>query len=101
MKIKATPEEILIALTTFASMVEVKLPVTEEDNKYTEAVGKAIAEQVEVKPKKKRKVDVGKVMSLYDAKWPISKIADEMKCHEQTVRNIVKEALSGKENSKA
>ena len=95
MKIKATPEELMEALVEFAKRFEVKqCEMDPEDNKYTEAVGKAIAEQVEVKPKKKRKVDTGKVMSLYDAKWPISKIADEMKCSEQTVRNIVKEALS-------
>lgn len=46
-------------------------------------------------PKKEpAKVDHDKICALYKAKWPITKIADEMKCSEQTIRNhLDKEGL--------
>lgn len=64
---------------------------------------KKIAAQLpkEEKPKKapakktapaRQKVDRGKVIALAKAGWNIAKIADEMACSEQTVRNIFKAA---------
>ena len=53
------------------------------------------AEPHEEKPKKARKapkrepVDRGKVMALAQAKWPVTKIADEMGCSAQTIYNII------------
>lgn len=39
-------------------------------------------------------IDHGKIVALYNAKWPPKKIADEMGCSEQTVRNhLAKEGL--------
>ena len=37
-----------------------------------------------------RRIDRGKVKALKDAGWPIMKIADEMNCSTQSVRNILK-----------
>ena len=73
-------------------------PKEAEDNKYNQAVGKAIAESVNIveapveKKGKQRRVDRGKVMALYKGNWTIKAIADEMKCSEQTVKNIIREA---------
>ena len=39
---------------------------------------------------KKGKYDVGKICALRRASWSVAKIADEMGCSEQTVRNILK-----------
>lgn len=39
---------------------------------------------------KKGKYDTGKVCALRRASWSVAKIADEMGCSEQTVRNILK-----------
>ena len=46
-------------------------------------------------PKKEpAKVDHNKICALYKAKWTIAKIADEMGCSEQTIRNhLDKEGL--------
>lgn len=46
-------------------------------------------------PKKsnnKSKLDLGKVAALRNAGWSVAKIADEMKCAEQTIRNHMDEA---------
>ena len=39
---------------------------------------------------KKGKYDVGKICALRRANWSVAKIADEIGCSEQTVRNILK-----------
>lgn len=41
------------------------------------------------KPKKKPPLDHGKIMALHKGKWPVAKIADEMGCSEQAVRNHI------------
>ena len=57
---------------------------------------KATAEEPEEEPKedkpaqKKGKYDVGKICALRRASWTVAKIADEIGCSEQTVRNILK-----------
>ncbi len=46
----------------------------------------------ESKPKAKKStstVDHGKIMALHKAGWSVAKIADEMRCSEQTVRNHI------------
>lgn len=51
----------------------------------------------EEKPKKEAKkqmVDRGKVVALAKAKWSIAKIADEMRCSQQTVRNILRVCMT-------
>lgn len=50
----------------------------------------------ETKPKaakmgRRKRVDRDKVMTLYTAKWSVEKIADEMGCSENTVRDIIRE----------
>lgn len=40
-------------------------------------------------PKKKPPLDHGKIMALHKGKWPVAKIADEMGCSEQAVRNHI------------
>lgn len=61
------------------------------------------AEPKEEKPKKehapRQKVDRGKVIALAKAGWTISKIAEEMKCSDQTVRLIMKAAREEKEKA--
>ena len=49
-------------------------------------------EQLSKEPaaQKKGKYDVGKTCALRRASWSIAKIADEIGCSEQTVRNILK-----------
>ena len=49
-------------------------------------------EQLSKEPaaQKKGKYDVGKICALRRASWSIAKIADEIGCSEQTVRNILK-----------
>lgn len=44
----------------------------------------------EEKPKTKSKIDSGKICALRRANWSVAKIADEIGCSEQTVRNILK-----------
>ena len=39
----------------------------------------------------KKQVDRGKIGALHKAGWSVAKIADEMQCAEQTVRNALKE----------
>lgn len=66
-----------------------------------ECVKKIAAQLPKEEPKPKRttakkeapvrqKVDRGKVIALAKAGWSITKIADEMGCSDQTVRNIFK-----------
>ena len=75
-------------------------PKEAEDNKYTQAVGKAIAESitVEEKPKRGRRKskdpDRGRIMALWNGGWKISEIAKDVGCTEQTVRNVIKEDAS-------
>lgn len=40
-------------------------------------------------------IDHGKIMALRRAGWSVAKIADEMRCAEQTVRNHIKEEQNG------
>lgn len=48
-------------------------------------------EPEEDKPaQKKGKYDTGKICALRRASWSVAKIADEIGCSEQTVRNILK-----------
>ena len=49
-------------------------------------------EQLSKEPaaQKKGKYDVGKICALRRASWSVAKIADEIGCSEQTVRNILK-----------
>ena len=35
-------------------------------------------------------IDYGKVRALWDAKWNVAKIADEIGCSEQSIRNYLK-----------
>ena len=44
----------------------------------------------ELETQKKGKYDVGKICALRRASWSVAKIADEIGCSEQTVRNILK-----------
>ena len=48
------------------------------------------AEEEKPNTPKKGKYDVGKICALRRASWSVAKIADEMGCSEQTVRNILK-----------
>ena len=50
------------------------------------------AEPAEPKQKTPRKdaIDYGKVRALWDAKWNVAKIADEIGCSEQSIRNYLK-----------
>ena len=47
-------------------------------------------EEEEKPTQKKGKYDVGKICALRRASWSVAKIADEIGCSEQTVRNILK-----------
>ena len=38
----------------------------------------------------KEQADHGKIIALHNAGWPVAKIADEMGCTDQTVRNHIK-----------
>lgn len=42
------------------------------------------------KPKKRNTIDRGKVMALKNAGWSVKEIADEVRCSEQAVYNILK-----------
>lgn len=92
-----TPEELTEAILLFKEAFGIKDTTPLEDNKYTQAVGKAVEEHVTVvdkpkrKPGPKAKIDRGKVGALHTAGWSVPKIADEMRCSEQTVKNIIKE----------
>lgn len=44
------------------------------------------------KPSGRRKIDRGKVMALDRAGWAVKKIAGEMQCSDQGVRNILAES---------
>ena len=41
---------------------------------------------------KKPNLDVGKMIACAKAGWSVAKIADELRCSEQTVRNRLKKA---------
>ena len=47
-------------------------------------------EETDKPTQKKGKYDVGKICALRRASWSVAKIADEIGCSEQTVRNILK-----------
>lgn len=66
--------------------------VTAEEEKVVPPAPKKAA------PKKTRKtaIDHGKIMALHKGRWPVAKIADEMGCSEQTVRNHI--AMEEKED---
>lgn len=48
------------------------------------------AEEEKPSAPKKGKYDTGKICALRRASWSVAKIADEIGCSEQTVRNILK-----------
>ena len=60
----------------------------------TTAAAEQKKEPVPEKKTKKRKssFDLGKAKACLDAKWSIAKIADELRCTEQTVRNNFRKA---------
>ena len=47
-------------------------------------------EETDKPVQKKGKYDTGKICALRRASWTVAKIADEIGCSEQTVRNILK-----------
>lgn len=49
------------------------------------------------KPKKKQPLDHGKIMALHKGNWPVAKIADEMGCSEQAVRNHIAQGTAQEE----
>ena len=49
---------------------------------------KAVPKVVEKKQDKKP-IDHGKIIACHKAGWSVAKIADEMRCSEQTVRNHI------------
>ena len=67
-------------------------------NDLMERIRKLIlSPDVKEKPKKEAKkqmVDRGKVVALAKAKWSVAKIADEMRCSQQTVRNILRACMT-------
>lgn len=67
-------------------------------NDLMERIRKLIlSPEVKEKPKeeaKRQKVDRGKVVALAKAKWSVTKIADEMHCSSQTVRNILRACMT-------
>lgn len=67
-------------------------------NDLMERIRKLIlSAEVMEKPKKEAKkqtVDRGKVVALAKAKWSVAKIADEMRCSQQTVRNILRACMT-------
>lgn len=76
----------------------VPVGVTTTIEELAEAKGFCVAEvETEKKAEKKPaepRVDHGKICACYGAGWPISKIADEVGCSEQTVRNhLIKEGI--------
>lgn len=77
-------------------------PTVEEDRRVEETMPEVTAEEKEkpsapdpkkAAPKKRgpkpKKLDHGKIIALHNGKWPVAKIADEMGCSEQTVRNHI------------
>ena len=81
-------------------LAETIQPTVEEDRHVEETMPEVTAEEKEkpsapepkkAAPKKARKttIDHGKIMALHKGKWPVAKIADEMGCSEQTVRNHI------------
>lgn len=75
-------------------------PEVEEEQRVEETMPEVTAEEKEKpsapepKPKKKpgrkpKKLDHGKIIALHKGKWPVAKIADEMGCSEQAVRNHI------------
>lgn len=65
---------------------------------YLEALANAPTPE-DPKPKKTapKKIDHGKIIALYKAGWSVAKIADEMRCSDQTVRNHITQAQAGGE----
>lgn len=83
-------------------LAETIQPTVEEDRHVEETMPEVTAEETEKKsapepkksaPKKRgpkqKKLDHGKIMALHKGKWPVAKIADEMGCSEQAVRNHI------------
>ena len=122
MKIVFTPEELAEAVMLLRQVYGTD-DKAEEENRFTEAVDKAICEKLMVKgaeppkpkavepkakpktePKKpgpKPRVDRGKVMALFDAEWSVAKIADEMQCSTTTVKKIIEEEEDKRYGQKA
>lgn len=70
-------------------------PIPEEGRHVEETMPEVTAEETEKPsapdPKKAapKKLDHGKIIALHKGKWPVAKIADEMGCSEQAVRNHI------------
>jgi len=75
----------------------VKYQDDEADKKETEAP--PAAEPKKLKPKRAdvKSLDKGKINALYNAKWPVKKIADEMKCSVATIYRLL-DGVNGDEN---
>lgn len=92
--VTASPEEIE-ASAFIRGVIDIlvgKPPVIMNVTGLPQPDPKATAEAVAKATSKSRKdaVDYGKVRALYNARWPVSKIADEVRCSEQSVRNYLK-----------
>lgn len=88
MLVEVTPSTTIEQITAaHAFITEVKDEVKEEGT-IEKAVDKAVPETPE-KPKPAPRIDVGKLGALYRAGWEPKKIADELGCSTQTVRNYI------------
>lgn len=66
-------------------------PEVEEVKNPAKKVKKAVEkeEKADEEVKKPKRLDHGKIMALHKGNWPVAKIADEMGCSEQAVRNHI------------
>lgn len=71
-----------------ASVVEYLKKHLSEDELRSD-IADFVEETERAEVKKKSRIDVGKVVALYNARWDIAKIADEMGCDESTIRKIL------------
>lgn len=102
-RVRSTTDAAVLSLADGFMVVETE-PDTEPQAVPVEDVPKSPAgfeyltttvEEPEEEPKepatqKKGKYDTGKICALRRASWSVAKIADEIGCSEQTVRNILK-----------
>ena len=70
--------------------VEETMPeVTAEEKEKPSAPKPLDSEKIKRKKARAKQIDHGKIIALHNGKWPVAKIADEMGCSEQTVRNHI------------
>lgn len=75
-----------------AEVAPVQQEEPEEEPCDIEPLREQEAEQIlkeEEGEKMKKKVDHGKVLALFNAGWPVKKIADELGCTAHTIRNHI------------